>query len=158
MHKHIGGLDNAIDLVRLIRAEHGDHFCIAVGGFPEGHPTTMANLSPRKLSHDEVLVTSSTTSTVSLSDTAADGSSIISNSSNHNTDPDMNNNTSSSSMIASRMQQDFIYLREKVEAGADFILTNFFYDAAVFLEYVTQCRLHGITCPIIPGMMKLELM
>lgn len=32
-----GGLSYAIDLVRLIRAEHGDHFCIAVAGHPEGH-------------------------------------------------------------------------------------------------------------------------
>lgn len=32
-----GGLSYAIDLVRLIKAEHGNHFCIAVAGHPEGH-------------------------------------------------------------------------------------------------------------------------
>lgn len=32
-----GGLSYAIDLVRLIKAEHGEHFCIAVAGHPEGH-------------------------------------------------------------------------------------------------------------------------
>jgi methylenetetrahydrofolate reductase (NADPH) len=31
------GLSYAIDLVRLIRREHGDYFCIAVAGHPEGH-------------------------------------------------------------------------------------------------------------------------
>ena len=33
-----GGLDHAIDLVKLIRKEYNDYFCIAVAGFPEGHP------------------------------------------------------------------------------------------------------------------------
>jgi Methylenetetrahydrofolate reductase len=32
-----GGLTNAIDLVKLIREEHGDYFGIAVAGHPEGH-------------------------------------------------------------------------------------------------------------------------
>lgn len=32
-----GGLRHAIDLVRLIRQEHGDYFGIAVAGHPEGH-------------------------------------------------------------------------------------------------------------------------
>lgn len=32
-----GGLRNAIDLVRLIREEHGDYFGVAVAGHPEGH-------------------------------------------------------------------------------------------------------------------------
>lgn len=32
-----GGLRHAIDLVRLIREEHGDYFGVAVAGHPEGH-------------------------------------------------------------------------------------------------------------------------
>ncbi len=32
-----GGLRNAIDLVRLIKEEHGDYFGVAVAGHPEGH-------------------------------------------------------------------------------------------------------------------------
>lgn len=32
-----GGLRHAIDLVRLIRQEHGDYFGVAVAGHPEGH-------------------------------------------------------------------------------------------------------------------------
>ena len=34
-----GGLAHAIDLVKFIREEFGDYFCIACAGFPEGHPS-----------------------------------------------------------------------------------------------------------------------
>ena len=36
-----GGLANAIELVKLIKKEHGDYFGIAVAGFPEGHPSNL---------------------------------------------------------------------------------------------------------------------
>lgn len=48
------------------------------------------------------------------------------------------------------------HLKEKVDAGADFIITQFFYDAAVFVNYVNDCASIGITCPIIPGMMPIQ--
>jgi len=48
-----------------------------------------------------------------------------------------------------------MYLKEKVDAGADFILTQFFYDVDKFVSYVKQCRSAGISCPIIPGMMPI---
>jgi methylenetetrahydrofolate reductase (NADPH) len=46
---------------------------------------------------------------------------------------------------------DFHQLKEKIEAGADFILTQFFYDPKVFLDFSERCRNVGISCPIIPG-------
>lgn len=46
---------------------------------------------------------------------------------------------------------------EKIKAGADFIVTQFFYDADVFLAYVQRCRDAGITCPIIPGLMPIHV-
>lgn len=49
------------------------------------------------------------------------------------------------------LNQELIYLKEKVDAGADFIVTQFFYDTAVFLEFNSKCRAIGITCPILPG-------
>jgi methylenetetrahydrofolate reductase (NADPH) len=51
---------------------------------------------------------------------------------------------------------DLIYLKEKVDAGADFILTQFFYDPAVFINFQRRCLEIGITCPIIPGMMPIQ--
>jgi methylenetetrahydrofolate reductase (NADPH) len=86
------GFNHAADLVRFIRQEFGDEFCIAVAGFPEGYPQATTSLA-----------------------------------------------------------EQIQHLKEKVTAGADFILTQFFYDTSVFISYMEKCRLVGITCPIIPG-------
>lgn len=90
------GFEYAADLVRFIRQEFGDYFCIAVAGFPEGYPQATNSLN------DQVQ-----------------------------------------------------HMKEKVNAGADFILTQFFYDTNVFISYVEKCRQVGITCPIIPGLLNL---
>jgi methylenetetrahydrofolate reductase (NADPH) len=87
-----GGCNNTVDLVRLIRKEHGDYFGIAVAGFPEGHPQSRED-----------------------------------------------------------SDKDLMYLKEKIDAGADFILTQFFYDPTVFLGFVEKCKETGINCPIVPG-------
>lgn len=123
---------------------------MAVGGFPEGHPATMASLSPRKLSHEDTVLTSITNATSTTPTTSTTNHETAPATTTATTNVD-NSTTTNSSMITSQIAQDFIYLRKKIEAGADFILTNFFYEPKVFLEYVRQCRYHGITCPIIPG-------
>jgi methylenetetrahydrofolate reductase (NADPH) len=87
---------HAIDLVRLIRQEFGDYFCIAVAGFPEGHP--------QSANHDN----------------------------------------------------DIQYLKEKIDAGADFVITQIFFEPQVFLTYIAECKAAGITCPIIPGLMPIQ--
>jgi methylenetetrahydrofolate reductase (NADPH) len=48
------------------------------------------------------------------------------------------------------------HLKEKIEAGADFIITQFFYDTNLFLDYVKRCRECDITCPILPGIMPIQ--
>lgn len=90
------GFAHAIDLIKFIRQEFGDHFGIAVAGYPEGH--------------------------------------ITSNS----------------------LDEDIEYLRLKVEAGADFIVTQLFYDCDLFIDWMNKCRLRGITVPIIPGIMPIQ--
>jgi methylenetetrahydrofolate reductase (NADPH) len=87
-----GGCNHAVDLVRLIRKEHGDYFGIAVAGFPEGHPNSAVDLDT-----------------------------------------------------------EVVHLKEKIDAGADFVLTQFFYDPQVFLDFLAKCRSAGINCPILPG-------
>ncbi|ORZ15536.1 methylenetetrahydrofolate reductase-domain-containing protein [Lobosporangium transversale] len=89
---------HAIDLVRYIRQQYGDYFCIGVAGYPEGH---------------------------------------------------MDNTTFSS-------EEEIGFLKQKIEAGADFVLTQLFYDVDGFLAWEKQCRSLGITCPIIPGIMPIQ--
>ncbi|KIJ69120.1 hypothetical protein HYDPIDRAFT_36212 [Hydnomerulius pinastri MD-312] len=47
-------------------------------------------------------------------------------------------------------------LKEKVDAGADFIVTQLFYDSDRFLEWAKEVRGKGITVPIIPGVMPIQ--
>lgn len=95
----------AADLVRYVRKEHNDYFCIGVAGYPEGHA-------------DEAV-------------------------------PDIQD-----------LRHDLPYLIEKVKAGADFILTQLFFDVRAFDEYETLLRNHdsGIfkEIPIIPGLMPVQ--
>jgi methylenetetrahydrofolate reductase (NADPH) len=53
-------------------------------------------------------------------------------------------------------QEEMQHLKEKMDAGADFIITQFFYDTNVFLQYVKTCRDYGINCPILPGIMPIQ--
>jgi len=91
-----GGFAYATDLVKYIRAEFGDYFCIAVAGYPEGH------------------------------------------------------------LEATSFDDDMKYLKEKVDAGADLIVTQLFYDNEGFFEYVDKCKKMGITIPILPGIMPIQ--
>lgn len=53
-------------------------------------------------------------------------------------------------------QNDLAYLKQKVDAGADLIVTQLFYDTDIFLKFVNDCRQIGITCPIVPGIMPIN--
>jgi len=86
----------ALDLVKYIREHFGDTFCIAVAGYPEGHPE------------------------------------------------------------AESLDKDMEYLKEKVDAGADLITTQYFYSNAEFFKYTDRVRKAEITVPIIPGVMPIQ--
>ncbi|KAH6703269.1 methylenetetrahydrofolate reductase-domain-containing protein [Leptodontidium sp. MPI-SDFR-AT-0119] len=95
----------AVDLVRYIRKQYGDYFCIGVAAYPEGH---------------------------------ADES-----------DP-----------AGQSLEHDLPYLVGKVQAGADFIMTQLFFDVEAYDGFEKRLREHESGAfkdmPIIPGMMPIQ--
>jgi methylenetetrahydrofolate reductase (NADPH) len=95
----------AIDLVKYIRRKHGDHFCIGVAAYPEGHA-------------DE------------------------------------------SHPLGQSLEHDLPYLTEKVQAGADFIMTQLFFDIDAYDIFEKTLREHPSgafkTIPILPGLMPIQ--
>ncbi len=53
---------------------------------------------------------------------------------------------------APNMDTDMKFLKDKIEAGADYIITQMFFDNQKYFAFVENCRKAGITVPIIPGL------
>ena len=51
------------------------------------------------------------------------------------------------------MEDDIRHLREKVDAGLDFVATQMFFDNNIFYRYLAKLRDHGVTVPVIAGIM-----
>lgn len=90
-----GGFRYASELVALIRAEFGDRFALAGGGYPEGHPE------------------------------------------------------------AASLEADLQNLKRKVDAGLDLIVTQLFFNNALYFGFVERARRIGIQVPIVPGLMPI---
>lgn len=52
---------------------------------------------------------------------------------------------------APNMEADIFYLKEKVKNGADYLVTQMFFDNEKYFSFVDRCRAEGIEVPIIPG-------
>lgn len=120
-----GGFACALDLIRYIRTQHGDFFGISCAGYPEGHPNKIL-----KVADGHVLSATEQARTVTLED----GLYVCS-------DADF--------------KGEIAYLKEKVDAGASFIVTQMFFDLTVYANFVSACRDAGIQCPILPGIMMI---
>ena len=126
-----GGFTCALDLVKYIRKEYdaGD-FGISVAGYPEGHPLTIKPVAEitakRELSAAEK----------GRLVTFEDGTEHVCSDEDY--------------------QGELAYLKQKVDAGADFVITQMFFDVDVYTAFVAACRAAGIHCPIVPGIMILQ--
>jgi len=91
------GFSCARDFVKFIRETHGDYFCVAVSGYPEGHATSNFN-----------------------------------------------------------MDEEIKYTVEKVQAGADMVVTQGCFDANTYTSYINRCREMGADVPVIPGILMFK--
>ena len=49
-------------------------------------------------------------------------------------------------------EMDLKFTKDKIDAGAEYIVTQMFFDNKKYFEYVDKCREIGITVPIVPGL------
>ena len=56
---------------------------------------------------------------------------------------------------STNQREDIRYLKEKVEAGCDFLTTQMFFDNNLFYNFLYKAREAGITVPVIPGIMPI---
>jgi len=118
-----GGFTCALDLVEYIRESFGSEFGISVAGYPEGHPNAIS------LVEDP----STMTETEAARSSTEDGKVYTCRDDDYKKEMD--------------------YLKKKIDAGSDFIITQMFFDTKVFGTFVKDCRKWGINCPIVPGLM-----
>jgi methylenetetrahydrofolate reductase (NADPH) len=55
-------------------------------------------------------------------------------------------------MEAPSLDSDIHFLKKKIKNGAEYIVTQMFFDNQKYFDFVKKCRLEGITVPIIPGL------
>jgi methylenetetrahydrofolate reductase (NADPH) len=55
-------------------------------------------------------------------------------------------------MEAPSMDSDIHFLKQKIKNGAEYVITQMFFDNKKYFEFVQKCRTAGITVPIIPGL------
>jgi len=125
-----GGFSCALDLVKFIRQEHGDFFGISVAGYPEGHPDKIVEV--------------------------AEGEEGLSEGERKRCRVAVDEATGEKKVWVCRdaaFEEELTYLKEKVDAGADFIITQMFFDVETYVAFVEACRRRGINCPVVPGIM-----
>ena len=54
-------------------------------------------------------------------------------------------------------EESLSHLKEEVEAGADFVITQTVFQADTLISFIKQCRGCGISVPIIPGILPIQV-
>jgi methylenetetrahydrofolate reductase (NADPH) len=122
-----GGFTCALDLVQFIREKKEfDHVGISVAGYPEGHPNVI------KLVEGDIST---------LSESEKKRMSTFDQGKTYYVCYDED------------YQKELIYLKQKVDAGGEFIITQMLFDSDIYHIFVKDCRNIGITVPIVPGIM-----
>ncbi|XP_039210952.1 methylenetetrahydrofolate reductase [Crotalus tigris] len=57
---------------------------------------------------------------------------------------------------AESYEEDLKHLKEKVSAGADFVITQLFFRTETFLKFLRDCQDIGISCPVVPGIFPIQ--
>jgi methylenetetrahydrofolate reductase (NADPH) len=55
-------------------------------------------------------------------------------------------------MEAPSLDSDIHFLKQKIKNGAEYIITQMFFENQKYFDFVQKCRKEGITIPIIPGL------
>lgn len=58
---------------------------------------------------------------------------------------------------APNIESDLFYAKQKVDAGAEYLVTQMFFDNQKYYDFVEKCKAHGINVPIIPGIKPITL-
>jgi methylenetetrahydrofolate reductase (NADPH) len=58
---------------------------------------------------------------------------------------------------APNMDSDLFYAKQKVDAGAEYLVTQMFFDNQKYYDFVEKCKANGINVPIIPGIKPITL-
>jgi methylenetetrahydrofolate reductase (NADPH) len=58
---------------------------------------------------------------------------------------------------APNLDSDLFYAKQKVDAGAEYLVTQMFFDNQKYYDFVTKCKTIGINVPIIPGIKPITL-
>ncbi|HPZ05532.1 MAG TPA: methylenetetrahydrofolate reductase, partial [Clostridiales bacterium] len=54
-----------------------------------------------------------------------------------------------------RLSEDLAHLKEKVDTGVDFLITQLFFDNRLFFDFIEKARAKGIECPVAAGIMPI---
>lgn len=127
-----GGFNSALDLVKFIRKSHGDYFSVSVACYPEGHPDNIEEVEG---------------GLAALTPSEARRARVV---------KDATGKEVVTVCRDANFEKELVYLKEKIDAGASFAITQMFLDPQVYLDFVEACRKHGINAPIVPGIMCLN--
>lgn len=116
--------------MKYIKANFGDKFGISVAGYPEGHPVAITEVQKGELD--------------SLSDAEKLRLSKV---------KDKEGTVKYFVCRDDAYKMEMEYLKSKVDAGADFIITQMFFDHNVYSQFVKDCKAWGINCKVVPGIM-----